>query len=319
MANIVLSGKCNLRCPYCFAEDFTSEQSDDITLDSFLRALDFASEEGSIGLIGGEPLIYKEFDTVMGILNNDPRIYNITVFTNGINIDKHLDALLSRKTHLLINLNSPSDIGETRFAHILDNISALCERGKKKDITLGINIYKEHQDISAFIDTLSAFSFDRARLSVTIPQDKSEGAIAYFERMKATLLDIYIQLRDIGVAPCYDCNVIPHCVFTEEELELIKTVPYTSSRERELLLGRCAVCSPIIDIYPDLTATRCFGCYDDVKVPIGEFKSIGDLKNHFFMEIDSRRVHIKSRPQCADCYDYKTFGCYGGCLCYKQL
>ena len=60
MANIVLSGKCNLRCPYCFAEDFTCEQSEDMSLDDFYRVADFIAEEGSVGLIGGEPLMNIE-------------------------------------------------------------------------------------------------------------------------------------------------------------------------------------------------------------------------------------------------------------------
>ena len=318
MANRVLSGKCNLRCPYCFAEDFTREQSRDMDIDSVMQAIDFIAEEGVCGLIGGEPLIYRDIDRVLSCLNADMRFHSVTVFTNGVYIDKHMDALCSYKTHILVNLNSSRDIGEDAFQRTVSNIRALCDRGMRNHITLGINIYEENQDISEFTDTLSTFSFDRARISVTIPQDKSEGAIPYFERMKPTLLKVYRELREIGVAPCYDCNVIPHCVFTEKELEFIKTLPYTSPAERELIMGNMSVCSPIIDIYPDGTATRCFGCYDDLKVNISDFRTLSDLKNHFFMEIDARRVHIKSRTMCSDCYDYKTFKCYGGCLCYKR-
>ncbi len=318
MANIVLSGKCNLRCPYCFAEDFTSSQSKDMDMELLLRAVDFVAEEGSVGLIGGEPLVYKNIDTVLDLLDRDMRFRSVMVFTNGVFIDKHLDALTSPKIHLLINLNSSKSTGKESFERTVKNIKSLVERGKWRQITLGINIYEENQDISEFTDTLSAFSFDRARISVTIPQDKSEGAIPYFERMKPTLLKIYAELKKIGVAPCYDCNVIPHCVFNDEELSFIKTIPHTSPMERELLLGNNAVCSPIIDIYPDGSATRCFGCYDDLKVKFSDFKSLSDLKNHFFMEIDSRRVHTKSRAVCENCYDYKTFKCYGGCLCYKR-
>ena len=318
MANIVLSGKCNLRCPYCFAEDFTCEQSEDMSLDDFYRVADFIAEDGSVGLIGGEPLIYKNFNYVMDFLNRDMRFHAVTVFTNGIYIDKHIDSLCSYKTRLLINLNSSEDIGKDKVARINENIRLLCDRGMRGNITLGINIYKENQDISEFIDTLCRFSMDRARISVTIPQDKSEGALPYFKRMKPTLMNIYKQFKENNIAPCYDCNVIPHCVFTKEELDFIATLPYVSYQERELILGNRAVCAPIVDIYPDLSATRCFGCYDDLKVYINDFKSLSDLKNHFFMEIDARRVHTKSSTQCADCYDYKTFACFGGCLCYKK-
>jgi hypothetical protein len=240
------------------------------------------------------------------------------VFTNGVYIDKHIDVLCAYKTKILINLNSSDDIGKDKYERIVNNIALLCDRGMRNNITLGINIYKENQDISEFIDTLCRFSMNKARLSVTIPQDKSEGAIPYFIRMKPTLLNIYKQFKEKGIAPCYDCNVIPHCVFTPNEIEFLKTLPYTSYQERELILGNRAVCAPIVDIYPDLSAARCFGCYDDLKVYIKDFKSLSDLRNHFFMEIDARRVHTKSCKECTDCYDYKTFACFGGCLCYKK-
>ncbi len=318
MANIVLSGKCNLRCPYCFAEDFTMSQSKDMELDDVIKAIDFIADAGSVGLIGGEPLLYKNIDTVLDILNRDIRFRSVMVFTNGVFINEHIDALSSHKVSVLVNLNSSKNTGKASFERTVSGISALVDRGMGRRITLGINIYEEDQDIREFTDTLSAFSFDRARISVTIPQDKSEGAIKYFERMKPTLLKVYKELKAIGVAPCYDCNTVPHCVFTEEEREFIRTMPYDSPMERELLLGNNAVCSPIIDIYPDGTATRCFGCYDDLKVDIRDFRSLSDLSNYFFKEIDARRVHTLSRPECKDCYDYKTFKCYGGCLCYKR-
>ncbi|MBQ2736679.1 MAG: radical SAM protein [Clostridia bacterium] len=318
MANIVLSGKCNLRCPYCFAEDFTASQSKDMEFDDVIRAMDFIADSGSVGLIGGEPLLYKNIDTVLSVLNRDYRFRSVMVFTNGVFIKEHIDFLSSSKVSVLVNLNPSKNTGKASFDRSVEGIKMLLDRGMGRRVTLGINIYEENQDISEFTDTLRAFSFDRARISVTIPQDKSEGAIRYFERMKPTLLKVYRELKSIGVAPCYDCNTVPHCIFTEEEREFIRTMPYDSPMERELLLGNNAVCSPIIDIYPDGTATRCFGCYDDLKADIKDFRSLSDLSNFFFKEIDAKRVHTLSRPECKDCYDFKTFKCYGGCLCYKR-
>ena len=42
MANIMITKRCNLRCPYCFAEEFVGKSSDDITIDNFRTAIDFA-------------------------------------------------------------------------------------------------------------------------------------------------------------------------------------------------------------------------------------------------------------------------------------
>ena len=100
-------------------------------------------------------------------------------------------------------------------------------------------------------------------------------------------------------------------------MKLPKITLLSWNYERAIFMGERSVCSPVIDLYPDLTATRCFGCYGNLKVSIKDFKNINDLKNHFFMEIDSRLVHNYSRPECKDCYKFKTFACFGGCLCYK--
>lgn len=318
MANIVLLGRCNLKCPYCFAHDFTVAQSKDFDMSSLDGVLDFISPDGEVGLIGGEPLLYKSIDTVLDILDNDPRFHRVTLFTNGILIDKHLDSLMSRKLSILINLNSSEDIGMASVEKIDENIRLLCERGMREHITLGVNVYKENQSFDEFVSIASKYGFKKIRFSVSIPRNKQEGSSVYFKRMKPTLFKLYGALYEKGIAPCPDCNIIPECVYTKQELEFIDTLACFSQREKSLLLGKASVCSPIIDIYPDLSATRCFGCYDDIKVSIQDFKSINDLKNYFFMWIDSKRVHTPCKSECTDCYKFNTFACYGECLCYKN-
>lgn len=318
MANIVLLGRCNLKCPYCFADGFTSSQSKDFDISNLKKTLDFIAPDAEVGLIGGEPLIYKNIDTVLDELYFDPRFFRVTLFTNGVFIDKHLESLVNPKLSILVNVNSSEDIGKDNLLKIDKNLQLLIEHGMKNNITLGINVYKENQFFDEFVDLNVKYGFKRVRLSVSIPNDKSEGAIAYFKRMKPTLFKLYEALKENGIAPCPDCNIIPECVYTDEEKAFIDTLPCFSEREKALLLGKASVCSPIIDIYPDLSATRCFGCYDDIKVSINDFKNINDLKNYFFMWIDSKRVHTPCREDCKDCYKFNTFSCYGACLCYKK-
>ncbi len=317
MSNIAILNKCNLRCPYCFADNYTEGERDEIDRDTFMRLLDFSASDREVGIIGGEPLLHKDFGNLINIVKDDFRFTQATVFTNGIFIDKHLDNLVHPKLIILINVNSANDIGIDNYKRLEGNVEALINRGMKQNITLGINVYKENQDFSDFLHLLKKFSFKRIRLSVVIPHNKSEGGIKYFYKMKPTLFNLYKELKELGVCPCYDCNAIPECVYTEEEKELLASLPFTNSYERDIFMGKRSVCSPVIDLYPDLTATRCFGCYGNLKVNITDFKTITDLKNHFFMEIDSRLVHNYSREECKDCYKYKTFGCFGGCLCYK--
>ena len=43
MANIMILNKCNLRCPYCFADEFTRDKDYQyMTFDDFRHAVDFS-------------------------------------------------------------------------------------------------------------------------------------------------------------------------------------------------------------------------------------------------------------------------------------
>lgn len=317
MANIALLNRCNLRCPYCFADGYTEGEREDITVDTFLSLLDFCAQDGTIGLIGGEPLLHKSIREILEILKNDWRIRQVTLFTNGIFLDKIMDLVSISKLITLVNVNSKRDIGEGNFAKICANLEELLLRVPKERVTLGINVYEVGQDFSDFLSLVKKHGFRRIRISVVIPQDKNEGGISYFIKMKPTLLSLYRDLKELGVSPCYDCNAIPECVYTDEERAFLETLPFENSYEREIFSGKRSVCSPVIDIYPDKTATRCFGMYDRGRVSILDFKNIEDLRNYFFMKQDCTLVHKKSRSECEGCYKFNTFGCFGGCLCYK--
>lgn len=318
MANISLLNRCNLKCPYCFAHSYIADERDDIDIATFSELLDFVAPDGEVGIIGGEPLMHKDFDGIMELLRGDFRFSRVTVFTNGIYIDKHLSALNNPIVTLLINVNSRTDIGSGAFEQLERNIGVLKEGAFSCKVSLGINVYKENQDFSDLLYLLEKYSFKSVRVSVVIPKDKSMGGLAYFNNMKPTLLSLYKELIRLGVCPCYDCNAIPECVYEESEREILEKLPFANNFERDIFLGRRSVCSPVIDIYPDKTATRCFGCYHMARVKIEEFESLADLRNYFFKAIDAKLVHNLPGKMCADCYKNKVFGCFGGCLCYLE-
>lgn len=41
MANIMLTDVCNLRCPYCFANEFVNVDKNEISEQNFKKAVDF--------------------------------------------------------------------------------------------------------------------------------------------------------------------------------------------------------------------------------------------------------------------------------------
>lgn len=317
MANIALLNRCNLRCPYCFADSYTGKEKEDINIDTFLELLDFASSDGTVGIIGGEPFLHKDINEIIDILEDDYRFYRVTIFTNGIFLDKSIAYLKNPKFELLVNVNSSKDIGKANFEKMTNNLHIATAKLGKERVNLGINVYEKNQDFSEFLSLAKELKAEKIRVSLVIPQNKEGGSIKYFSEMKGTLLTLYKSLLELNISPCYDCNAVPECVFDEKETELLESLPFENEREREIFLGKRSVCSPVIDLYPDKTATRCFGMYDKLRVKIEDFKSLTDIKNYFFKEIDCRLVNNESCDKCKDCYKFKTFSCYGGCLCYK--
>ena len=316
MANIILTSRCNLSCEYCFAHELTESDAGDIKMKDFLEIVDFAEADGEIGLIGGEPLLHKQINDFISVLNERYDVRRVLLFTNGIFLDRLDMRLLYPKTSVLVNVNSSNEIGNMAFEKMKKGIDTLFSYLPKSRVTLGVNIYKENQDFSDLVSLIEAFGIKRVRVSVVIPKEKSEGAFSYFTRMKKTFLVLVKLLAKLGVSPAYDCNAIPECVYTDKEKKLLASLPYENEFEKRIFMGEASVCAPIVDIYPDKYAARCFGM-SEYKVKIDDFKSINDLKNHFFMELDTRLVHVSSKDECKNCYKNKVFGCFGGCLCYK--
>lgn len=120
MPNIMLTYRCNLKCPYCFANEFVNSSSTDITLENFDKAIGFLTKDGPtrVGLIGGEPTLHGEFDTILTRIIDNPLITEATIYTNGILLDKYIKLIVHPKFRVLVNWNSEEDIGKSHFSRI---------------------------------------------------------------------------------------------------------------------------------------------------------------------------------------------------------
>lgn len=331
MANIMLTDVCNLRCSYCFANEYVNHNANEITLENFEEALAFlkAGGEYSVGLIGGEPTIHSHFGQILDRLVADEEIRNVSLFTNGVVMDRYADRLQNEKFHILVNFNSPEDIGETAYSKVCRNLGLFIDRyGMKDRITLGVNIYRPDFDFGYLLDTLKKFDFHYVRMSLTVP-NTSDGravdAMAFFRRMKPILLQFVSAMLENQIIPHYDCNKMPACLFSDwERSEAISRFESIPRKLRELrvspdssLLSEEARCFPVVDILPNLTAVRCFGLSQWTKTEIRNFKNIKDLRNYYVNEFDSYAYKMYGRENCGACYLRKTMKCTGGCLAYK--
>lgn len=315
MPNIVITEQCNFNCSYCFADD--SLNNNVMSEANFLQAISFIRKDSkidSVGLIGGEPLLHPQINTYIKVLFSHG-FAHASIFTNGVFLNEIIDSIVEfPHLKILINLNSPEDIGETTYFKIINNIDTICQMGFSKQISIGVNIYKPQQNMDFLYDVLMRFPFSSVRYAVAIPSCSKATGREYFYSMKQTALEIFKRTIELDVTPRYDCNAIPSCCWNECEKQELLELKNKCDLYMRNIFNTNPICHPVIDIFPDLTATRCFGLGNLHRVSINEFRDISQLSNFFISQIDEPL--LLNSGTCSKCSRFRT-ECYGGCLKFR--
>ena len=94
---ISVTDRCNLRCRYCMPEPMAAVRHDDILrYEEILRICRAASELGitKFKVTGGEPLVRAGCTEFIAALKKQPGTQQVTLTTNGLLLEKNLDALM---------------------------------------------------------------------------------------------------------------------------------------------------------------------------------------------------------------------------------
>jgi len=326
---------CNLRCPYCFAGEFVNRSLKEMPFDDYRKALDFAlSDKGErqIGIIGGEPLLYTHINEAMQLALDDPRSDPVMLYTNAVELQRLAPEILeSSKFRMLVNCNSPEDMGERAFSKMRENLLRFKnEHFGEGRFRLSVNIYKPDFDYSYVIPLVGEMGFDVIRLSVSVPQEgelNGKSPLDYFREMKPVAMSFVGDMIRCGVITGFDCNFLPGCVLTKEEHAGVlsaKEVFYSALHRnysrtfwQRAILCEINNCTPVIDILPDLQAIRCFGLSGHTKQDIREYNNIGELRRHYINTVDRPACRISTSDECADCYNRESGECSCGCLLFK--
>ena len=323
MASIILTYRCNLHCSYCFASGFVNKKNCDITIRNFLEAVSLITRtESSVSLIGGEPTVHPGFATIMDLLIANPKIKRISLFTNGILVDRYIPQITHPKVDIILNCNSPADIGEDTYAHFKQNLDMLFQQCNRKDqVHLGFNFYHDDLDYSYMLDILQHYKIKTVRTSLTVPHFsacRDINVLDYFRKRKKGLLKLFGDLDNIRVMAFMDCNHPPYCIWTEEEKGWLKSYISRCGLRNDKLINCCSPCFADVTIYPDLMADRCYGMSDYGKVRVTDFKDVPDIINYFANEIDAIAYKLPACEECKECHEWKLRHCLGGCIGYKM-
>lgn len=321
MANLMLTTQCNLNCRYCFANEFVNKQRDEMSFENFMWCLKFLSvnPKERIGLIGGEPTLHPQLKEMLAAIIDSP-FESACLFSNGILINQYFNELRNSKFQILINLNDPKVIGETNYQKIMSNMDEMINHlYMKEQVSFGLNLYYMNQDYTYILDALKRFKQKKLRVSVSVPNidfEKKVNSIKYFKSMMPVVRRLMKDIIEIGVAPNFDCNYIPRCILTSEDEEFLKL--HCDVMQYSNIYKMSPICSPVIDILPDLQVVRCFGMSDLYKVDIRDFDNSKDLRRHFLFEVDALAYHILPTEECENCKDYRAGKCSCGCYAYRM-
>lgn len=158
---ISLSEKCNLRCTYCMPASgiLLSPKSSLMTADEIYAIAKTFVNNGvdKIRLTGGEPLLRKDFPEIIAQLASLKTEISIT--TNGILIDKHIDILKQynvKKINLSLDTLVPSKFQtitlRNQFEKVSDNLHLLLNNNFK--IKINVVLIKGFND-NEIIDFLN--------------------------------------------------------------------------------------------------------------------------------------------------------------------
>lgn len=312
MANIAILNYCNLQCPYCFANRFITEEEKQLITDEQLDTiLNFLSHStfGRIGIIGGEPTIHPQFGDILTKTKEfaAQQKANVTVFSNGILLGDYAKLFLDNAT-VLINVNHPDIVGNENWNKIKLSIKRLKAVGALEHTSIGINLYPDMIDYNYIIELAKEFKFKSVRCSYVAPTCDYSGVDKddYYNTAKETFLDFAKLAKDNHVEIRLDCNNVPVCYYTSEELALIN----------ENVTGWKYTCRPVVDIMPDMKGTACFGAYE--LVDLTQFENLQEAENYFLLAKMYAKQLKNVSNKCKNCAKFNNLSCQGGCLAFAN-
>ena len=322
--NVLLTNRCNRRCPYCFASERISYTVAGgrrrvappfIAPDDFRKVVAFAakSRQRSLGILGGEPSLHPHFADLLAVALGAG--LDAKVFSNGIWRPAQIEAVAEVAAasrghlHLVLNVNEPALTPAAQRAaqdRLLARLGRWC--------SLSFNVYRAGCDPSFLVDLILRHRSKRnIRLGLAQPlaaQRSQHLEAADYQLVAPAIVALARRCGEHDIRLGFDCG-FTLCMFTPEQLG-------------ELMLAGCrvkAACVPALDIGTDLSAWACFplsALASEVKLT--DFDDAEQLHD-YFRERYGRLYAAGALPACIGCPQRRRHQCAGGCAAhaYRRL
>jgi len=273
----------------------------------------------TVGLIGGEPFLHKNFFQFLKILDAEKYIKTIIIYTNGLFNTSYIKEMLSDKIIVSVNCN-PQEMLQDKYPVLLKNLSALNDN----NIYLGISVNLPNItfDYSYIFEILSMLDKNTLRFSYATPtaeKDLIKNPIDYFRKIHDYIMSFYRTCYEKDVIPITSCNEMPLCLLNPEDKRLLLKLHKKGEQISNINVLSCfRRCVAPVTILPDLTAIRCFSFSSSPRPSILKNSSLKKIENVFLKKIDhSSKCFINSNVVCKKCA-FKETGMCRVCYRYKN-
>jgi len=351
--NLILNTYCNLKCNYCFADEYMEENvktpDKSMDYDFFLNELLPRVKNASlINFMGGEPTLHPQFNDILSqTLENMQPFSFLGVFTNGLMPDKVLDLLLHTvgrggsierqiQFSILLNWQTSENISEKNHARCREVAETLLSKNGM-GLMFSLNLYSIEQDLQTQCWEIDEIYQDmglppgqkyKVRVSPAFPivgEDSNEPlAIRDYPKMGRMMLDMIKEFPQLCFR--FDCS-FPPCLLDEieeDEYPLVERFIYhgsqsvpdiTTWKDKDVYFG-CADDSPM-DIDPKGDCFNCFPFHNKKLGNIKDFKQINELSiTKMHTRFLSHVFEAQPKEPCKSCPHYMVT-CSSGCFAYN--
>ncbi len=321
--NVLITNRCNLNCPYCFAADELERNDNtnkaEMSISDFEYVADFFVKSGvnEISLLGGEPTLHSQFKQVIDIAID--RNLKIVLKSNGLwgeSVNEVLTKIPPGKIRFNINLNEPDTYTKSSWKILNENVA---KYSKDYDTSVRLTIFNENTVLDYALDFTIKHSINKLFWCMahpicsvpTVLKDKNTHfmPISKYEQIAPEICRLTKAATANNIL-CYSDHVCTMCMFNKEELNII--------RKNKGALN--TVCDPVIDITTDLRVLYCFPMSTFFKdLSLKDFESINEIREFFIGRIKLYKESFVAIEKCNSCSFFENKVCSGGCLSHREF
>jgi len=292
----IVTGSCNLSCPYCYAKLYASEPA--LSEEEALRLAEELAKAGVeyVNVTGGEPLLWPPLFSVVEALASSG--VEVSVFTNLLSMTKSSARRLAELgASVLTSLDGPREVyerakGSGAWEKFLEGLAALREEG----VPLHVNVTVSRLNFSRVGGALKlAFELGASSASIIPAMPNRASATLGFFASAAEYFEALKQASE--VARELGARIAAWCSPFVAALEELRGLASANCREWK-----------VVDISPSGSALVC----DVLGIPVANVLEEGLLEA--WRKLKEHPLYKKAMELPEECRSCKyARACGGGC------